>query len=417
MSLLLIEIPPRERLATGSGASIIGASEVFYVLSQDGRNVTRSGQAALALLPRADSVTAVLSPADVAWHRLTLPRLSAAKLRPALAGLLEEAMLEEPDDVHFALAQKPDPGEATWVAVVQRAWLSQLLAELDAAGLPIDQVVPALMPLAPNATGAIAQFRADPRAHEPADAALPLLAVAHAQGVVELPLAGGWARQWITSLSDVSWSAPPGVAAAAERWLGAAVPVQPQAERLVAAARTGCNLRQFDLAPRHRGTRLLREGLRQFLGPQWRALRWGLAAIAALHLVGLNAYAWQQGRALSERRTAIDELLRSTFPQVRAVLDAPAQMQRETEILRAAAGRAGDGDLEVLMAATAAAWPDGLPPVQALRFEPGKLSLAAPGLGGPQLAAIRERLRAAGFDVEAADGRISITRRAAGASR
>lgn len=422
MSLLLIEIPPRERLAARSGGDAPAppaAPEWFYVLSNDnGRSVTRSGRAATALLPRADRVVAVLSPGDVTWHHLTLPRMGAGKLRLALAGLLEEALLDEPDDVHFALAHKPDPGEATWVAVLHRAWLTQLLADFDAADLPIEQVVPALMPLAPSATTAIGQFREDTRAAGNGDAhRLPVLAVAHAQGVVELRLAGGFTRHWVSSLANASWSAPPGVAAAAERWLGAPVPVQPAAERLLAAARSPCNLRQFDLAPRHRGTRWLREGLRRLLGPQWRALRWGLAGLLALHLIGVNVYAWQQGQRLNERRTAIEQLLRSTHPQVRAVLDAPAQMQRETEVLRAAAGRAGDSDLEVLLAAASSAWPDGMPPVQALRFEPGKLTLAAPGLGAPQLAPIRERLRTAGFAVEAVDGRVSITRMASGGAR
>ena len=42
---------------------------------------------------------------------------------------------------------------------------------------------------------------------------------------------------------------------------------------------------------------------------------------------------------------------------VAPVLDAPLQMQRETEALRAAAGQAGDNDLEALMGAVATAWP------------------------------------------------------------
>ena len=82
-------------------------------------------------------------------------------------------------------------------------------------------------------------------------------------------------------------------------------------------------------------------------------MRSGLAALLLLQLVGLNAWAWQQRQALAAARLAQEQLLRSTFPQVRAVLDAPLQMQRETEALRAAAGRAGDDDLEALLGAAA----------------------------------------------------------------
>jgi general secretion pathway protein L len=45
--------------------------------------------------------------------------------------------------------------------------------------------------------------------------------------------------------------------------------------------------------------------------------------------------------------------------------------------------------------------------VRILRFEPGKLSMAAAGWAEPQLAQFRERLRAAGLAAELAEGRIT----------
>jgi general secretion pathway protein L len=91
-------------------------------------------------------------------------------------------------------------------------------------------------------------------------------------------------------------------------------------------------------------------------------------------------------------------------------------MTRETERLRAAAGRPGEADLEVLMAAAAGAWPDGLGPVQTLRFEPGRLTLSAGGWGEPQLVQFRERLLSAGYGAELAEGRVTVTRAAAAAN-
>jgi general secretion pathway protein L len=97
---------------------------------------------------------------------------------------------------------------------------------------------------------------------------------------------------------------------------------------------------------------------------------------------------------------------------VRVVLDAPLQMQRETERLRVAAGRPGDADLEALLGVAAAAWPDGQGPVQTLRFEGGRLTLAAPGFGPAQMQQFAVRLNAGGFTAELVDGRVQISRAA-----
>ena len=139
-------------------------------------------------------------------------------------------------------------------------------------------------------------------------------------------------------------------------------------------------------------------------------MRFGVAALVLLQIVGLNAYAWQQGQALESKRVAMTVLLKTAHPGVRAVLDAPLQMQRETDRLRAAAGRAGAADLEALLAAAAAAWPDGVGPTQTLRFETGSLTLAAPGWAEPQVQQFRERIRANGYGADFAEGRVVVTR-------
>ena len=236
------------------------------------------------------------------------------------------------------------------------------------------------------------------------------------EGVTCIRVAGALARTLLPAAdTPMRWTATPAVATAAERWLGAPVAVMTEAERALQAARRSINLRQFDLAARHRGTRALRDVWRRLLTPEWRPVRWGLVGLAAIQLVGLNAWAWQQGKAVTERKAAMTELLRSAHPGVRAVLDAPVQMTRETDRLRAAAGRAGDADLEALLAATASAWPDGLGPVQSLRYETGRLTVAASGWAEPQMSQFRERLRAAGYAADVADGRIKIIRLTASA--
>ena len=149
--------------------------------------------------------------------------------------------------------------------------------------------------------------------------------------------------------------------------------------------------------------------------PNWRPARWGLAALVAIQLLGLNIAAWQQRRTLESKRDAMAELLRVAHPQVRAVLDAPAQMQRETDALRAAAGRAGEEDLESALQAAASVWPQ-QQPVQTLGYEGGRLTLAAPAWTEPQIARFRDAVQPAGWRVEAADGRLTMSRPPAGAA-
>ena len=395
------------------------AGEFAFVLSDNGTAVTGQGRAAPALLPRADRVLAVLADADVSWHLITVPKAPAARLRAALAGAMEEALLEDEAALHFALAPQTTPGQTGWVAVMNRPWLLATLAELARHGLQVERLLPAIAPPDGASGDAVSgHFFVDGTDAEPgADGdAVPTLVLSHAGGVTCLRLTGTLARALLPPpdpAAPLRFTATPAAAAAAERWLDSPVTVLGDAERALQSARSGWNLRQFDLAPRHRGTQAVREAARRLLSPEWRPVRWGLVALLAFQLVGLNVWAWQQQHAIDQRRQAMVDLLKRSHPQVRAVLDAPVQMQRETELLRARAGRPGDADLEVLLAAAASAWPDGQEPVQTLRFETGRLTLAAADWDAGRLQQFRERLRPAGFAAELAEGRVTLTRAAA----
>ncbi len=413
MSVLVIQLPPRDRL----GARVAGAEaspglrlpvEWPFVLSTDGRSVAQQGSAPLALLPRADELLLLLADADVSWHPINVPKAPAARLRAALVGVMEEALLDDDEALHFALAPDAAPGRTGWVAVTHRPRLAAALQALQAAGLNVQRVLPANLPVA--AGGPVrGHFHTEGGGHSD----VPWLSLAREDGVLSLRLAGALARALLPAEPGTRWTATPAAAAAAERWLGAPVAVLTDAEHALQATLGTANLLQFDLVPRHRGTLALRDAVQRFFSREWRAVRWGLAALLVLQLVGLNAYAWQQRQVLAAKRQAMTDLLRSAHPGVRAVLDAPLQMERETERLRTAAGKPGDGDLESLLAAAAGAWPDGMGPVQGLRFEPGKLSMVAPGWGEPQLLQFKDRLRSAGLAAELAEGRVNVTRLAA----
>jgi general secretion pathway protein L len=92
------------------------------------------------------------------------------------------------------------------------------------------------------------------------------------------------------------------------------------------------------------------------------------------------------------------------------VLDAPLQMQRETDALRAVAGRAGDADFEPLLEAAAVAWPPQRGAVDTLRFEPGRLTLAASGWTPDETQQFTQRLRSEGWRIDASGGSITLSR-------
>lgn len=413
MSILVIQIPPRPRLGAGAPSHPApptgrAATEYTYITSADGRSVQSQGQCSAALLPRATSVVAVLADADTSWHRIALPKAPTARLRAALVGVLEEALLDDPEAVHLALAPGATAGQPTWVAAADRRWLRSELGALEAADIRVERVAPMAWPDDPP----VGHFF---EAAGSAGNAETLLSWAHADGVACVRLNGGLARALVAEPAPpgTRWSANAAAAAAAEQWLGAPVPVMAPGERLLQASRSLWNLRQFDLAQRTRGALALRDSLQRFASPAWRPVRYGLAGLLLVHVVGLNAAAWQQREKLAQRRAAVQTLVTSTYPRVSALdvqRDAAAVMQREAQALRTLAGKAGENDLEPMLQAAAAAWPADRGPVESLRFEPGKLSLAAPGWSDAQLEAFRGALRPLGWQAESSEGRLVLSR-------
>ena len=418
MSTLVLQLPERRRLRAGAideSAAPSRRREYAYATSDDGIELDAHGDAAASLLPKRSVVIAVVREADVAWHRITLPKAPAARLRAAIVGVVEEALLDDADKVHLAVAPLAIAGQPTWVAAVDKAWLADELAALEKAAVFVDRVVPMAWPDDPPA----GHF------HAPAEgvgsAQSVVLTWASIDGVATLRLDGGLARALVPQPPPPAtrWTAEPMAAAAAEQWLGAPVNVMPTEHRLLQAGRSLWNLRQFDLARKTRGARAIADWARQLMSPAWRPVRIGLAFLVAAQIVGLNVWAWHQRSAVESRRAAIQALVKKTFPRVGDAdiqRDPAAVMLRETQALRTLAGKAGDSDLEPMLQAAAAAWPGERPPVENLRYESGKLTLSAVGWSDAQIEQFRSVLRPAGVRVDASEGRLVLTRARAGSS-
>jgi general secretion pathway protein L len=407
MSTLLLFLPSRTRLRALGKAAPAAAEprpdaprEYDYALTPDGRQITAEGRAAPGALPAADSIVAVVGESDVSWRRVELPR-AGRQMRAALAGKLEESLLDDPETLHFALEPDAVGGDSAWVAIMSRPWLAEHLAQLEAAQVFVDRVAPLSWPDA-VARGHFFETEGNGTA----------LRWSHADGVATLPLDGGLARHLFPNglVQDARWTAAPAVATTAERWLGAAVAVQTPAQRALAVVDNAWNLRQFELAPRARGTRALRLAGRALMRKPWQPVRYGLAALVAVQLLGLNLWAWHQHREVAARREAVTTTLTGAFPQVRAILDAPVQMQKQLDLLRASAGSVGEQDFEALLAAAAMAWPADRPPAEALAFEPGRLTVSAQGWAPNQIDNFRNQLRSEGWQLDASEGKLTISR-------
>lgn len=369
------------------------ATEFEYLLSSDGRSVSAHANAPAALLPApagAGSETVLVVPATaLSWQRVELPKGTgprAPRLRAVLEGLLEDRLLDELDDLHFALEPGVAVEQPAWVAVCDRHRLRATLQALEAAGRPVARVVPEFAP------------EGDPVLYALGETDHAQLVCAGRQGVLTVPLSAASLALLPPNLPDTTpVVAEPAVAALAEQLLQHEPRLQPRAERLLAAAQTRWDLAQleFESSGRKRAFKKLSTGWAELLrAPQWRPARWGAIALVLVQLVGLNAWAWKERNSLAAKREAGRTILTQTFPNIRAVVDPPQQMEREVAALRQVAGGISARDLEAMLGALATALPPGR---SATGVEYSGSELRVRGLAGsqaeaqPLLMALRSR--------------------------
>ncbi|MBD3892619.1 type II secretion system protein GspL [Hydrogenophaga sp.] len=388
---MLIVAPPDFCL---SNAPVSGAV-LDWARSNDARQVHEHGQCAAALLPRDDEVVLVLPPRALSWHRLHLPKVAQAKLRALLEGALEDRLLQDCGELHFALETGAKSGQPVWVAACRSDWLRGWLQALEAAGRPVTRIVPSIWPLKPDADPPSLHW-----AHS-ADATA-WLASASPLGVSCTPLrAPSVATARAADPGPARWLADPAQAELAEQLLPQRFELLTRHARLLQCAQSDWNLAQFNFslsAAARRGQRL-RQNLRHWRNAvAWRPARWGLATLLALQLVGLNAAAWTERASLQAKQQALQQTLQDSFPHVTLVLDAPLQMQRELARLQQAGGHLAADDLETLLSALARAMPVELTPPSTIDYENGVGRFGGWQAHAPALDALVATLQQNGWD-------------------
>jgi len=376
------------------------AVDYDFALCSNAPAVLRQGRAQLAALPPAGGhETVVVLPAQrLSWHRVTLPRgtpRQGPRLRQVLEGLLEEQLLDEPAELHLALVPGADLAlpESDWVCVCDRAWLAGHLQALDAAARPAQRI------LAEAAPGAMQQLTID------GDEDRPLALYSDAAGLIVCPLA---AAAWPALPEDLVITTAPATAARAEL-LGRRVRLQGSAQRWMAAWRADIDLAQQEFATsggRRAWQRLGSRWQSLWRAPQWRPLRWGVALLLLVQLVGLNAWAERERSMLAAKQDAVRRVLLDAFPKTAVVIDAPLQMERELALLRQATGAAGARDFDPLLGALARALPAGQV-AASIDYDGRNLRVGGLNLGASETGAMSQSLAASGLRLRA-DGKLWV---------
>jgi general secretion pathway protein L len=210
---------------------------------------------------------------------------------------------------------------------------------------------------------------------------------------------------------DTRCVAEPAVAALAEQVLQYPPVLQQAPQRWLQAAQSDWDLAQFEFSSSGRARALKKLGTAWadvLAAPQWRPARWGAVLLVAVNLVGLNAWAWRERSALDDKREAIRRTLTQTFPNVKVVVDAPLQMEKEMAALRQAAGATSGRDLEAMLGALSTASPP-TRVVSGLEFSQGELQVKGLAYSPDEARAVAAALKSQGFSANLRGETLAIT--------
>ncbi|MCA8305583.1 type II secretion system protein GspL [Burkholderia seminalis] len=386
MSTLIVSLPPREPAVPLQEWQW---PELPFTLVDKAGQVQRAGRAALALLPRANATVLIVAARDVLLVATAVPPLKGPKLRQALPNIVEDQLIQDPLGCHIALDPVALPDGRRVLAVVDRAWFRTICEAFTAAGhrhlsaVPATRCLPAPRasaepaPVAPADAAALATEALEPVARPATVAAVLGLATSVEPVLVEAgaqPAAAGAPR---LELAVARGALGEGFAAPAARAAGTLAALarggdvelyelgEPGAEpRLASVGRSDAALLPgaaplpFDTFARRALTEKFDLCQFEFESQPWRfdratvkRLRVPLALLAVtlgVAVIGMNLHWWKLSRERDALSAQITETLLSAFPKTTTVLDPPAQMQRQLDQLRLAAGELSPNDFLAL---------------------------------------------------------------------
>lgn len=341
---------------------------------------------------RVNEVWAVVPASALSWHRISLPaglQRSPAKLKAALASMMEEPLLDDPEQMHLALQPQWQDESSVWVAACNKPWLQSHLSQLQSLGHIVHRIVPEWAPQFESTrtgkTSVSSQATSAPLSvwfeGTPEDA---WLTVSDSSSAWRLPLAAGL-QFWIErlnatlraedELAALSFQADPAVADLAQQslnqlkaqantlsaqWLERCrIEVVTAQQRYANAAASQWDLAQFEFAA-HGSARWLQRIKRMWHSfskdKAWRPARWSLIILILAQWLGVNVSAWQLNAQLKAQRELQKSIFTQTFPKV-PLVDASLQMSNELSRLQRNAGTLSPRDLESVLDAVGQALP------------------------------------------------------------
>lgn len=404
MSTLIVSLPPREPAVPLQEWQW---PELSFALIDKGGHLQRAGRAALALLPHASATVLVVAARDLLLLATTVPPLKGPRLRQALPNIIEDQLIQDPQSCHIAVDPVALADRRRVLAVIDRAWFRFVLDAFGAAGHRHLRAVPATRCLPPPAQAGRGAHGSDEAGRSAAQGALEAAvpdavpdAVPEAAGAAKTAAVKRGAVV-AAALGLIETSAPLGAepslvpaAPAAPRIelalargaLGegfvaavAAAPAtlaalagdaplelyelgEPGAEPQLSSLRTrdavrllpGATTLPFDAFARRALAERFDLCQFEFETVPWRfdqatlkrlRVPFVLAAVSlAVAVVGMNLHWWKLSRERDALSAQITETFLAAFPKTTTVLDPAAQMERQLDQLRIAAGELSPND-------------------------------------------------------------------------
>ncbi|AHG35594.1 type II secretion system protein GspL [Burkholderia pseudomallei] len=369
MSTLIVLLPPREPAVPLQEWQW---PELPFALVDKSGHTQRAGRAALALLPQAATTVLIVAARDLLMLEQALPPLKGPRLKQALPNIIEDQLIQDPQGCHIAVDPAALDGGRRVLAVIDRAWFKFIVDAFTAAGHRHLRAVPVTRCLPPATrrdaaaaaeTEAVADVALDRPAEHAAAADAP--GSGHAGATANAPAP---AESIVAVALGEGFAAPVSSAVATLEALANGTPLElyelgePGAEPQLASVRPLDDKRLLPGAAIWPFDALVRRALDsrfdlcqfEFEFAPWRfdratfmRLRLPLALAAttlAIAVIGANAHWWKLSRERDALAAQITETLLSTFPKTTTVLDPAAQMTRQLDRLRIAAGELSPND-------------------------------------------------------------------------
>ena len=341
-----------------------------FACTDDGQRIRLQGQASALELPaEAGECVGILPWQALSWHRVNLPPKVGSRWPQVLEGLLEDALLQPPNEVHLVcgpgsvLAWRR--GGSVLVCACDKQWLRAVLGPLQQGRRRVTRLVPELQPVnsdAPAQLHLLDHFGKAQALWCTSESVWPL---------------ASWTPMLKPDLTATEVFAEPSVAAHANAWSEQTPVLLNRAARWLRASQSEWDLAQHEWAQhwRTRGLRWISQHLRElWLARRWRSSRRALWALLLVQLAGLNVWAWHERAQMAAKQAMIYRMLTSMAPDIHVVVDPVGQMQRALSLRQQSLATPLADDLAVMLEVVAKEWPQDIS-IERFDYRQGELTL------------------------------------------